>query len=96
MLDSRRLAAAEPHLNIVHVWCSEHDASLRRAHIPAACNRKLTLTPSPCHTYFKPTAAISMALSRSGKRFRERKRIVRRTWRASPEIEAAAAVTVNA
>lgn len=35
------------------VGCTEHDASLRPVIYEAGtCNRKLTLTSSPCHTYF--------------------------------------------
>lgn len=55
-------AATGPRLNVGR---SVHDASLHRLvyrSLPRACNRKLTLTPSPCHTYFKPTA-VSTALA---------------------------------
>ena len=60
----------------VRVGCKKHDASLRQSHIRGQPrgNRKLTLTSSPCHTYFEAAAVFMVWLVSDFERERERKR----------------------
>lgn len=59
---------------LVRVGCKKHDASLRQSHIrgQARGNRKLTLTSSPCHTYFVAAAVFMVWLVSDFERERER------------------------
>ena len=60
----------------VRVGCKKHDASLRQSHIRGQPrgNRKLTLTSSPCHTYFVAAAVFMVWLVSDFERERERER----------------------
>lgn len=60
----------------VRVGCKKHDASLRQSHIRGEPrgNRKLTLTSSPCHTYFVAAAVFMVWLVSDFERERERER----------------------
>lgn len=62
-----RLAGTGSHLN-VGLAANARRVYRRLVHrsLLSACNRKLTLTPSPCHTYFKPLPQHSRAQSAIG------------------------------